>query len=68
MDNHRDDALVMEVLQREVMPLMPSEVAKWAGITPGAARRAMQRLQAKGLVFRNRNGYCELVPTPPDAA
>jgi hypothetical protein len=56
------EGIVLAALRREGVPLKPSEIAEWEGITPGAARRAMVSLQAKGRVFCNRNGYCELSP------
>lgn len=63
-----DETKVLVALRRELVPLTISEIAAWEGIKPGPACRAMQRLEAKGLVFRNSNGYFELTPDTPDAA
>lgn len=52
-----DESMVMATLRHEGVPLLASELARWTCITPGAARRALQRLAVESLVVQNENGY-----------
>jgi DNA-binding IclR family transcriptional regulator len=56
------ESLVLHTLRREDMPLKCSEIAHWNGITPGAARRTLLRLESEGKVRQNELGYWEPAP------
>lgn len=57
-----DDAelLVIETLKREKVPLRPSEIARWSGLTHNASYHALLRLREKRQAFRNASGYWAL--------
>ena len=60
MSTDLDNLLALQCLKREGVPLLASEVARWSDMTPGAARRALQRLAAKGAAHQQENGYWAL--------
>lgn len=61
MANSIDMAVAIRALRRESVPLKASEIAKREGMTPGAARRALQALASEGAVYQNGSGYWVLV-------
>jgi DNA-binding IclR family transcriptional regulator len=63
MTANADYERVISRLKREDnYPLRASEIARWEGMSPGRARRALLRLQSEGRVIQNAGGYWALTP------
>lgn len=59
-----DEARVLVALNREGEPLKAHEIASWESIPPARVRRALLRLNARGLAIQNPLGYWEVAQQP----